>query len=866
MDLRSDRMLSTMRTTSQEYIKQLDNGKSKVNAFCMAVTSINPYTGGATVVCADSEHSELESSVIYCPSHVRLMLPMTSMSAPISAQDFTLPASLHHLLDTYVVVLTINNLQSQLEGVLFCFVKHASLSVQQHAYLDITRQKIEMGMQYQLVKHPYSEKLTAQLSLLEEVSAISKVGAWEVDRYTGLLSVTSVVKSILGLVHLKDIYVHQVLDLFDDETRESLSKALLSAVRKDKTFVAFIQFKNGSGHFKNIKLTVHLQTAASSGYGKVVRLYGALQDETDVQALSDSQQNFTEYMASLLNHIDGVVLSVDDSGTILTANNPVESLLGFKPEELIGQDIKLIAIPQAFDFSPSKLSQLGSQTPNLKTNGAKTNGANSTAVSFEPLRHKSGKHTACEVSVKQCTLHNQPLHIVTLRDVTAQLHELEQYKRLAFRDTTTGLHNTCYLEHHIKSLTSSVDYQDKIAACLRVSISNLKEYEEAFGLPTVDYIMRIFARRFERTFDPEEHKTHLICKADNHSFYLFFHALFDTEIQANEALEATYHQLEKHVLLAVNMYNHALAINTQLVSCTLPVKHASFKHLRGLLDKVVAFTPPQSENSRISTQIWRVHKHDVDRYNYIQHSLNRAVSHDEFYVQLQPQYDSNQVIINSEVLVRWRHPQLGELSPGEFIPIAEESEAIAELDLWVCNETCKLLSECLSDNITTKLSMNISARHLARADFVERFAATVDSWRVPHHLITLELTESALIRGVSTVQERVKSLAEKGFHLSIDDFGIGESNLNYLQSLPITELKVDRLFVEGIESSEQKRSLVESICHIAKSMALNTVAEGIENTAQLGHAKACGCTAFQGFFLDKPLNVDTWKQKLTALH
>lgn len=147
---------------------------------------------------------------------------------------------------------------------------------------------------------------------------------------------------------------------------------------------------------------------------------------------------------------------------------------------------------------------------------------------------------------------------------------------------------------------------------------------------------------------------------------------------------------------------------------------------------------------------------------------------------------------------------MGTVSPSEFIPIAEENDFIAELGLWVCNEACGLLSECQSKKINTKLSVNISAKHLARADFVRKFVAIVNKWRVSHKNLTLELTEGALIRGVSIIQRRVRELAEQGFSLSIDDFGLGDSNLNYLQDLPITELKVDRVFVEAMEGSQQK--------------------------------------------------------------
>jgi EAL domain-containing protein (putative c-di-GMP-specific phosphodiesterase class I) len=147
---------------------------------------------------------------------------------------------------------------------------------------------------------------------------------------------------------------------------------------------------------------------------------------------------------------------------------------------------------------------------------------------------------------------------------------------------------------------------------------------------------------------------------------------------------------------------------------------------------------------------------------------------------------------------------------------------------------------------------------------VSKFVGIVNRWQISHSKLTLELTEGALIRGVSIIQYRVRELAEQGFSLSIDDFGIGDSNLNYLQDLPIKELKVDRVFIEAMEASQQKTLLVTSICNMAKALHLGTVAEGIETTQQLDQAKACGCSAFQGYYLDKPMNVEDWFKKVVG--
>ena len=180
------------------------------------------------------------------------------------------------------------------------------------------------------------------------------------------------------------------------------------------------------------------------------------------------------------------------------------------------------------------------------------------------------------------------------------------------------------------------------------------------------------------------------------------------------------------------------------------------------------------------------------------------------------------------------------------------------------NETCKLLCDCQEVGIQTRLAINVSAKHIARADFSESLLSIVDRWKVPPGSITLELTEGTLIHSFRLVRKRIRELALKGFVFSIDDFGRGNSNLSYLKELPIKELKVDRHFIDEVNLDGSKSLLINSICDMAKIFDLRAVAEGIENTHQLRYAKDCGCTGFQGYFLDKPMRVHVWREKLLS--
>ncbi|GFD91146.1 hypothetical protein KUL152_33720 [Tenacibaculum sp. KUL152] len=852
MDLRSKRMLMNMQSSPQQFNKLLDNTKQRADARCVLFASINPHNGNATVIETDCEYAFLEGDVIKCPMHVSLMVSMTTLSAPISACDFALPEALQKFSDGFIVIASISNLQNEVVGVLLSFFKTPFLNAQQQDYVDIARQKVEIGLHYQLSQHPYSERLETQINLLEEVSTLSKVGAWEVDRLSGVLTATSVTKDLLGLEHLSKINIRRAFDFFDSDTRQQLRKLLHKAIRRDKSFVHYFNFVNAKGQRKSVKLTTHLQYSTERAQrGRVSRLYGAIQDDSDVQRLSESQQNFAEYMASLLNSAQVVVMSFDKSGTILSVNNRVDSMLGFKPEDLIGQDVRLL-------ITYRKDAQ---QRSILLANATEEQQCLPNCGSIEPIRHKSGRRIACEIRVVHNTIHNQDISIATISDATTHIHQLEHLKELAFRESVTGLQNTHLLTHYINELNLSSEQLKSHCACLRVSVKNTEEYERAYGQPTVGYILRVFAQRLHRVFENNPNQDYLLCKAEGSTFYLFIKAFFHSEEEATHAIDTAYMLLQEHVLLPVNMHNDLLKVHAQLSSCTLLYRHLSSRKLFDLLCDRPDRRYLPLKDCVISAEYCRVNNLDVERHNYIKHSFNRALAQGEFFIELQPQYNDDQKLTKSEVLVRWKHPQLGVMFPQDFITIAEECDYIADLDLWVCNAACELLSECIENGAETLLSLNLSARHLARGDFICKFIAIVDKWKLPRKLLSIELRESALVDSVNTIQARVYELVNLGFLVSIDDFGTANANFNILQTLPLTEIKVHKKFIANLASSTSDRLAVKHFCYLARTLRLNVVASGVENEEQLSHAKQCGCIAFQGYFLDEPMGVSQWKDK-----
>ena len=853
MDLRSERMLSTMRVTQNSISTLLTENRNKIESPCILLVSVSPNTGCATIIASDNEHLQTESHLVVLPPHLLLMLPLTPMSAPLPVSDFTLPQPLEHLREHYVVVAAVRDMQNDVLGVVLTFVKQSNLSAHQHTYVDILRQKVELNYLYELVRHPYSDKLSEQLSLLEEVSAISKVGAWQIDRFTGAFSSTQFMKNLLGLVSPKSVNLQDVLEVIPSEDRNDLKQQIFKATKKQRHFTTYLTVTDKQRRTKNIKLTVFLQVGRHTNLGlKLTRLYGVVQDESETQRLSDSQHNYTDYLTSILNGIDSVVLSIDKNGTILSANEYTASVLGFEPEELIGQDVKLLATKAQNSDVPSYLLNLAEGVAHCSK----------FATVNECLRHKNGKRIACDVSLKACKLHKQELVIASIRTVSKLHVEVARFKRLALTDPLTGLSNSHHFEQYLLDKAALATSDKALSVFIGISLVNVTEYEDAFGEPTVDYILRILASRFVRGFEANEELNVKVFKHDRGNFILHLGSCFENDYTAqNAALQCT-HYLRDNVLVPITLHNRALATETKTVSCTVAPKHFSYKKIKELLFRKVVNEDIGYLDDEREHAYSHINGSDIDRYNYIKNSLTRAIANHELFLELQPQYCSSGNLVSSEVLLRWNHPHLGVVTPAEFIPIAEQNDFIADVGLWVCNEACKLLSECNAKDIDTKLSLNISAKHLARADFVSKFVEIVNKWRVAHKCLKLELTEGALIKGVNIIQRRVRDLAQQGFSLSIDDFGIGDSNLNSLQELPINELKVNRVFIEAIEGSKDKNILVTNICSMAKALNLDTVAEGIETTGQLTEAKACGCSVFQGYYLDKPMSISDWREKV----
>ena len=237
--------------------------------------------------------------------------------------------------------------------------------------------------------------------------------------------------------------------------------------------------------------------------------------------------------------------------------------------------------------------------------------------------------------------------------------------------------------------------------------------------------------------------------------------------------------------------------------------------------------------------------------------LRRALEKGELLLHYQPKVDiASGRIIGAEALVRWNHPERGMVSPGEFIPIAEETGLIVSIGEWVLEAACSQARSWEQSGLApVKLAVNISARQIS-AKLPGSIGALLSRHRLTPAWLELELTESMLMNNTESVISMMDELHAMGISLSLDDFGTGFSSLSYLKRFPIDTLKIDRSFITGTPGDADDCAIAGAIAGMAKQLRLKVIAEGVENAAQLSFLKSLDCDEIQGYFFSRPLPAD----------
>ncbi|MHB1373299.1 MAG: EAL domain-containing protein [Thauera sp.] len=253
---------------------------------------------------------------------------------------------------------------------------------------------------------------------------------------------------------------------------------------------------------------------------------------------------------------------------------------------------------------------------------------------------------------------------------------------------------------------------------------------------------------------------------------------------------------------------------------------------------------------------------ELDRRNLLEHELRDAIEQEQLALYYQVQVDASEVPIGAEALIRWIHPVRGVIPPFAFIPLAEETGLIEPMGRWALATACQQLAEWSRNDALRNLTLavNVSPRQFKAENFVQDVFYELERARVPADRLKLEVTESLAIDDFETSVEKLRQLRAGGVRISLDDFGTGNSSLNYLTKLPLSQLKIDKSFVDELPASDRDAMVAQTIIAMGRGLELDVIAEGVETPEQRDYLVAQGCHAFQGYLFGRPQPVDVFEK------
>ncbi len=547
------------------------------------------------------------------------------------------------------------------------------------------------------------------------------------------------------------------------------------------------------------------------------------------QRLTTSERRFR----SLVQNSTDVNMIVSSDGKIACEGSAVERVLGYPAEGRVGQKAFSEVVA---DDQPSVLHLLSEV---LRSPSAEA----STEVR---VHHADGSNRWIEVVMRN--LCDDPAVdgvVVNYRDVTTRRSLEDELRHQAFHDSLTGLANRALFLDRLQHAMSRKRGFGRPLAVMFVDLDDFKTVNDSLGHSEGDELLIAVAQRLTDVLRSSD----TIARMGGDEFAILIDDAVDGDApievarRLQETLVAPFGHAKKDLFVRAS-----IGVTTRISGDETPVDM-----LRNA--DIAMYTAKSNGKNRIEAYQPEMHAAATARLA-LRGDLERAMDRGEFFLVYQPIVclDDNRPR-GVEALVRWRHPERGIVNPTEFVPLAEETGLIVKLGRWVLDEACGQAHQWDVSGVVPPFSINVnvSARQLQEPDFVDQVRRTLEASQLPASRVTLEFTESLLLRDTELTISTLHSLKALGVRLAIDDFGTGYSSLSYLRRLPIDELKIDASFIAGVSSEPDQMAVVRSIVELAETLHLETVAEGIEDFAQLEALRGLSAQMGQGFVFAEPL-------------
>ncbi|RUO80197.1 diguanylate cyclase [Idiomarina tyrosinivorans] len=552
---------------------------------------------------------------------------------------------------------------------------------------------------------------------------------------------------------------------------------------------------------------------------------------------------------TILNSVDAFIFIKDLDLKYQYINQKFCELTGLSERDIIGKTDH-----QFFDAETAKrlaindrrVLEKGERIVDEEVNTLTKSSAPHTFLSVKlPLRDGSGQiYALCGIST----------------DITEYRNIQSQLQHLAFFDVLSGLPNRRFIIDKLQNLMAQKQSPLVQGALAIIDIDEFKSLNDTLGHELGDELLKQVANRLEHLQSSKD----TVGRLGADEFVAILSQLDqDPKAAAMHAQQRT-RQIAKRLSQPYFVGSHEVFVT---VSIGLAMFSDVGNDVEELLKGADIAMHTAKRLGRNNIQLFNTDMQAiVDERLNIESRLREAVAKDQFYLVVQPQFNQLKQMVAMEALLRWHHPELGEISPGQFIPIAEQSGLMLAIGKRVIEQSCEILRRWQSSEHWRhiKLAINISPAQFNHEDFVPHLENTLQRFQVNPERLELEITETLLIQDFDAIIDKLNVLREWGISVSLDDFGTGYASLSYLKRLPLAKLKIDQSFVRDMLNNSNDEVIVRSIIGLGNNLGLTVVAEGVETSEQLQRLQQIQCFYFQGFYLGKPQRPEQWELELSS--
>jgi diguanylate cyclase (GGDEF)-like protein/PAS domain S-box-containing protein len=545
-------------------------------------------------------------------------------------------------------------------------------------------------------------------------------------------------------------------------------------------------------------------------------------------------------LLGFINSANDLIFCCDLDGTIIYSNAICRDVLNFGHEEYGRHSLFDFVIPDVRDnlrkqfYTVTKDNQVGHIELQLYSGGVDS-------------IHVEMSLSASSQGGKSSTVWG------VCRDITERKIAQHELYKLAHHDILTGLPNRVLLEDRLQQAKALAHRTNCQFAVLFLDLDRFKIINDTLGHSVGDELLRMVAARLKRTL----RETDTVARIGGDEFIVLLSSVKDRNDVASLS-----DKILKSLILPFKLRDHELFITTSLGICMYPDDGQDTEEMMKKADIAMYHAKSLGRNNV------QFYNNDMDqnasRRFVISNSLRRGLEQNEFRVYYQPKVDvASGQIVAMEALARWEHPELGLLSPVEFIQLAEETGLIMQLGEWILREACLQNVRWQSEGVgDLRVAVNLSGYQLQHTALLATIRRVLkETGMSPDHL-ELEITESVIMQNPDFAVSVLSVISDLGIHISIDDFGTGYSSLAHLKRFSVNTLKIDKSFVRDVDLSSTDAAIATAIIAMGNSLKLNVIAEGVETQAQYDFLKENNCDQVQGFLFSRPLPPDDFLEML----